>query len=299
VSYSASGGQWRISADGHEATIVEVGGGLREYSADGVPVVYSYAEDEPAPGSAGAQLVPWPNRIRDGKYAFRGRAYQLPLTEPARHNASHGLLRWASWRCVASSAGSVTVACTVPPQSGYPFQLAVTTRYAVSGEGLAVEHEVTNTGVDAAPFGFGAHPYLYVPGSAVDDLVLHLPGATDRVISDDRLLPVGREEVAGTPYDFSSPRPIGTVELDTAFAGVDGPVTLSTADGRGVALWRDESFGWVQVFTSDALPPPRKRASVAVEPMTCPADAFNTGDGLLVLAPGETWRGSWGLSPLG
>jgi aldose 1-epimerase len=299
VGYSASGGQWRISADGHEATIVEVGGGLREYSAGGIPQVLGYAPDAVAPGSAGAQLVPWPNRIRDGKYTFGGSAYQLPLTEPARLNASHGLLRWASWRCVASSADSVTVACTVPPQSGYPFQLAVSTRYAVSARGLAVSHEVTNTGVDEAPFGFGAHPYLFVSRATVDDLLLHLPGATDRVVTDERLLPVTREAVAGTPYDFSAPRPIGTVELDTAFAGVDGPVTLSTADGRGVALWRDAAFGWVQVFTSDALAPPRRRASVAVEPMTCPADAFNSGEDLLVLAPGETWRGSWGISPLG
>jgi aldose 1-epimerase len=299
VGYSASGQQWRISAAGHEATVVEVGGGLREYGVGGVPLLYGYAEDEPAPSSAGAQLVPWPNRIRDGRYTFRGTARQLPLTEPKFHNASHGLARWSLWRPTAVSPDSVTLACTVPPQSGYPFRLDVSTTYTVSARGLEVSHEVTNTGVDDAPFGFGAHPYLYVPGTDTDDLVLHLPGATDRVVTDDRCLPVGREAVAGTPYDFSSPRRIGTVELDTAFAGVDGPVTLSTADGRGVALWRDESFPWVQVFTSDVLAEPRRRASVAVEPMTCPADAFNTGDGLLVLAPGESWRGRWGIGPLG
>jgi aldose 1-epimerase len=299
VGYSASGEQWQISADGHEATVVEVGGGLRGYTVDGVPQILGYPPDAPAPSSAGAQLVPWPNRIRDGRYTFRGTERQLPLSDPARHNAGHGLLRWASWRCVEHVPDAVTVACTVPPQSGYPFRLAVSTRYSVSARGLAVEHEVTNTGVDDAPLGFGAHPYLYLVGSTVDDLVLHLPGATHRVVTDDRGLPVSREAVAGTPYDFSSPRRIGGLELDTAFAGVDGPVTLSTKDGRGVSLWRDEAFGWVQVFTSDSLAPPRWRASVAVEPMTCPADAFNSGVDLIVSAPGETWRGSWGISPLG
>jgi aldose 1-epimerase len=66
-----------------------------------------------------------------------------------------------------------------------------------------------------------------------------------------------------------------------------------------MTLWMDEAFRWVQVFTADALPEPRRRRGVAVEPMTCPPDAFNSGEDLLVLAPGETWRGSWGISPLG
>ena len=299
MGYSASGEQWQISAGGHEATVVEVGGGLREYTVDGVPQILGYAADVPAPSSAGAQLVPWPNRIRDGRYTFGGVTQQLPLVEPKLGNASHGLLRWASWRCVSVERAAVTLECTVNPQSGYPHRLSVSTRYEVSTRGLAVSHEVTNTGVDEAPFGFGAHPYLYVDGATVDELELHLPGARERVLTDARSLPVGREDVAGTEFDFSLPRRVGALELDTAFSGVDGPVTLSTSDGRGVSLWMDEGFRWVQVFTSDVLPPPRRRRAVAVEPMTCPADAFNSGEDLLVLAPGENWRGSWGISPLG
>jgi hypothetical protein len=68
----ASGQQWNLAADGHEATVVEVGGGVREYSVDGVPQLLGYAPDQVAPGSAGALLVPWPNRIRDGRYTFDG-----------------------------------------------------------------------------------------------------------------------------------------------------------------------------------------------------------------------------------
>jgi aldose 1-epimerase len=300
TGFVASGQQWNLAADGHEATVVEVGGGVREYAVDGVPQLLGYAPDQMAPGSAGALLVPWPNRIRDGRYSFDGAEQQLALTDPKKHNASHGLLRWAPWRAVEVAPDAVTLEALVPPQPGYPHRLVVRTRYGVGPTGLRVDHEVTNAGPSDAPFGFGAHPYLYVDGSTVDALLLHLPGTTERLITDDRGLPIGREEVAGTGYDFTEPRRIGTTELDTAFAVPAGEVTLSTIDGRrGMTLWMDGAFRWVQVFTADALPAPRRRKAVAVEPMTCPPDAFNSGEDLVVLAPGGTWRGSWGITPLG
>jgi aldose 1-epimerase len=298
TGFVASGQQWNLAADGHEATVVEVGGGVREYSVGGVPQLLGYAPDQVAPGSAGALLVPWPNRIRDGRYTFDGADRQLPLTEPAKHNASHGLLRWANWHAVGTAPDAVTLEAVVPPQPGYPHRLVARTRYGVGPAGLRADHEVTNAGPSDAPFGFGAHPYLYVEGSTVDDLLLHLPGTTERVLTDERSLPVGRTAVAGTGYDFRVPRRIGTAQLDTAFTRPAGEVTLSTVEGRGMTLWMDGAFRWVQVFTADVLPEPRRRRGVAVEPMTCPPDAFNSGEDLIVLAPGQTWRGSWGISPL-
>jgi aldose 1-epimerase len=296
--YSASGEQWQIRSGPHVATVVEVGGGLREYTVDGVPQVFGYALDQQAPNSAGAVLVPWPNRIRDGKYSLDRTGHQLPLTEPKSHNAIHGLLRWVSWRPTAVADDAVTLECTVHPQPGYPNRLSVQLTYTVGGDGLRVDILVWNTGLSAAPFGFGAHPYLYVEGVAVDDLLLHLPGATQRLVTDARGLPADRADVAGTEYDFTEPRPLGGVRLDTAFGGVRGEATLSAVDGRGVRLWMGEGFRWVQVFTSDVLPEPRRRRAVAVEPMTCPPDAFNSGEDLIRLTPGDTWQGSWGLSPL-
>ncbi len=62
---AASGTQWTIAADGHEAVLVEVGGGLREYRVDGTDLVDGYAADEVCPACAGQVLAPWPNRIRD------------------------------------------------------------------------------------------------------------------------------------------------------------------------------------------------------------------------------------------
>ncbi|MFK4241896.1 aldose 1-epimerase family protein [Micromonospora chokoriensis] len=298
-----SGAQWTISAAGHEAVIVEVGGGLRTYRHDGVDLVDGYRTDEVSPGCAGQVLAPWPNRIRDGRYAFGERTHQLPLTEPERHVAIHGLVNWVPWRLLEQSEDAVTVGYDLPPQPGYPWPLRLLSRWSVGADGLRVEHEVTNTGEEAAPFGFSVHPYLQLPGVAVDDLVMRLPTRT-RMLVDGRLLPVGVTPVAGTEYDWTSPRRIGAAELDLCFGEVirdaDGgsSVSLAAPDGSaGVSIWADAEFGWWQVFTGDALVGERHRRSVAIEPMTCPPDAFRSGRDLLTLKPGTTWRGAWGIRP--
>jgi aldose 1-epimerase len=283
---------------------VEVGGGLRTYDADGVPVIAGFAESEMCTGCAGQLLAPWPNRIRDGRYTFAEHAYQLSLTEAERHNAIHGLVNWTCWHPVEVGEDAVTLAVDLPPQPGYPWPLRLTTRWSVGESGLTSTTTATNVGEVPCPFGFAAHPYLAPPaGTAVDDLLLHVP-AEQRLLVDGRLLPIGAARVAGTEFDFSSPRRIGALVLDTAFGGVtrdpDGAstVTVSTVDGAGVRIWADAGFGWWQVFTADTLTAERKRAAVAVEPMTCPPDAFRSRRDLITLEPGETWSGTWGVARL-
>ncbi|MEV0809887.1 aldose 1-epimerase family protein [Micromonospora sp. NPDC050200] len=298
-----SGTQWTIAADGHEAVVVEVGGGLRSYRHDGVDYVDGYGVDEMCPGSAGQVLAPWPNRIRDGQYAFGEHALQLALTEPARNNAMHGLVNWVSWHLVEQSADAVTVGYDLPPTPGYPWALRLRTRFSVGADGLRVAHEATNLGAEAAPFGFSMHPYLRLPGVPVDEVSLRVPGRI-RVLLDSRLLPVGATAVAGTEYDFTEPRPIGGAVLDVAFGDLirdaDGGSTVALAAPDGSAalhVWADRKFGWWQVFTGDTLTGERHRRSVAVEPMTCPADAFRSGKDVITLEPGASWRGAWGVRP--
>jgi len=299
-----SGEQWTIAAAGHEAVVVEVGGGLRQYTADGVAVIDGYAEDQMCPGSAGHVLAPWPNRIRDGRYSFGGTAYQLPLTEPDRHNAIHGLVQWARWRATESaSADALTVECDVPPQPGYPWALALRTTWRIGPDGLQAAHTATNLDATPCPFGFSVHPYVVLADVAVSDLKLRVPGR-NRLLLDGRLLPIGAARVHGSEFDFTDARRIGTLELDNTFGDLireaDGGsrVTLSTEDGRGVEVWADQAFGWWQVYTGDTLPGERHRRSVAVEPMTCPPDTFRSGRDLVVLEPGETWQGAWGIRPV-
>lgn len=299
VSRALSGEQWGIEAGGHRATLVEVGGGIREYTVDGVPVLDGYRGDELCPGGAGQQLAPWPNRVGGGRYTFHGEERQLALTEPAAGNAIHGLVRWLPWRRIAGTPDSLTLACQLPAQPGYPWSLDLTTRWTVSRFGLRVEHAATNLASAPAPFGLGCHPYLRLPG-ALDDWTLHLP-AGKILCTDDRSLPVGEKTASGTELDFSTPRRLGGTVLDTAYTDLDRSdagtvdVTLTNAEGGRLTLWADESFRWIQAFTGGTLPAPRTRRGLAIEPMTCPPDALRTGRDLIVLAPGETWWGAWGI----
>ncbi len=302
---SPSGAQWEITSGEQRAVVVEVGGGLRSFTFGDAPVVDGYAADELCPGGNGQVLLPWPNRIRDGKYSFGGHAMQLGLTEPAAGNAIHGLTKWLEWRPVEVAADRVTLECHVVPQPGYPWPLRARTTWSIGDDGLRADHEVTNQGHDPVPFGLGVHPYLQIEGVAVDDLVLTLP-THSRLLVDGRLLPMGEAKVAGGPFDFTEPRRIGDAHLDTAFGDVvrdergGSKATLANADGSRVReIWADDQFGWWQVYTGDTLHGERLRRSVAIEPMTCPPDAFRSGRDVITIEPGQSWRGSWGIRAVG
>ncbi len=289
-----SGAQYRIAAGDQEATIVEVGGGLRTYTVAGAPVLEGYEVDEMASGGRGQLLIPWPNRIGDGRYRFRGADLQLALTEPSRQNASHGLVRWANWTAVAHAPDRVVMALTVHPQPGYPFTLALSVEYLLDATGLSVTTTATNRGHRPCPYGAGAHPYVTVGTDLVDDAVLHVPAGTWLPV-DDRGIPTGSAPVDGTPNDFRRPRRIGDLVLDTAFTDLAG--AQAVLDGpRRVTVWWDDSYRWLMVFTGDTLDPARRRRGLAMEPMTCPPNAFVTGEGLRTLDPEESWTTTWGIA---
>jgi aldose 1-epimerase len=289
--------EWSIELGAHAAVIDETGGGLRSYHVDGEPVVDGYAAGERPPGGAGQVLAPWPNRIRDGRYDFAGRTHELTLTEPEHSNAIHGLVRRLPWQAARRGTSAITVECTISNEPGYPFGLRLVTTWSLTDDGLRVEHEADGLGPGPAPFGLGVHPYLLVPDVPADELDLTVPAA-EVVSNDERGLPTELTPVAQSQLDFRSPRRIGGTVIDNAFTGIGPERTVRLAGAHSsVELWLDESFRWVQVFTADTLPEPRRRRSVAVEPMTCPADAFNSGTDLITLEPGQTWRGSWGIRP--
>lgn len=295
-----SGEQFVIADGDDEATIVEVGGGLRRYARAGSDVTFTYGDDDLPPKCCGAVLVPWPNRLRGGTYSFDGDTYQLPLTEPAKRNAIHGLGRWARWSCIRHEPSVCTMALDIPPQTGWPFEVRVEVTYAISAQdGLTVTIVATNRGARRAPFGAGFHPYLSLGTRSLADVRLRVPAA-QRLVVDEAQIPIGHQDVAGTPYDFRRGKRLHDHRLDDAFAGVsmtDGRAAVDVQIARGGArVWFDSAFSYVQVFTIDMLD--RGLPGIAVEPMTCPADAFNTGAGLIVLEPGSAWTGAWGIHPL-
>jgi aldose 1-epimerase len=294
-----SGAQWTVESGDHRAVVVEVGGGLRAYTVGGREVLDGYAESEICPSAAGQVLVPWPNRLRDGRYSFQGTSHQLAITEPATHTSIHGLARFVPWRLLAQTPASVTVGLDLPAQPGYPWSLRLTNHYELSVDGLTVIHEAVNLTDTDAPFGLGIHPYLRPPGGVVDDVVARVPART-RLLVDSRSLPIGAAKIADTDYDYAIPRRIGAARLDLAFGGVvsdengHSQVTL-TGGGETVRVWADSAFHWWQLYTADTARLDRRRRSIAVEPMTCPPDALRSGRDLVVLAPGAGWLGTWGI----
>ena len=294
-----TGQQWTIGHGPFEATIVEVGGGLRTMTRNGVDVVAGYAADETCASGRGQQLMPWPNRIRDGRYPCEGHDQQLPITEVARGNASHGLVRWALWELVDSTDESVTVGYRLHPQPGWDHHLDLRTTYVLDDSGLVVTAAARNVGRAAAPCGYGAHPYLAIGATDLRDVGLTIPAAS-WVEVDERLLPRTTRPVEHTDLDFRTACRVGDVRLDTAYTDVlrdeDGMWRCTVAAGdRRATLWADAAFGWLQVFT--AIAEERKgEVGIAVEPMTCPADAFNSGTSLVVLEPGQEWTGTWGIA---
>jgi aldose 1-epimerase len=272
-----SGEQIEIRAGDQRAVVVEVGAGLRSYAVSDHDVLDGYDAEQMAGSGRGQVLIPWPNRIQDGAYEFAGTQHQLSLNEPAAGNAIHGLVRWASWSTGQREADRVALAYTLHPQPGYPFSLDLSIEYVLSDEGLRVTTSATNVGPVGCPYGSGQHPYLTLGTEKVD--------------------------IAGTEYDFREPRPIGATKLDHAFTDLqrddDGlaRVELREPDsGDTLTLWLGESYRYLQLFTGDPLPDVDRR-SVAVEPMTCAPNAFRSGDGLLVLEPGESATATWGIQP--
>lgn len=286
-------GDWR-------ATVVEVGGGLRTLEQAGQAVLDGYPEDAMASSGRGAVLVPWPNRLHTGTYTWDGVTGKAALDEPEQHNAIHGLARHRSWTPTDRSDSSVTMRLLLRPQPGYPFTVSFAVRYELGDDGLTVSMNATNEGDRDAPYGCGMHPYLTAETDLVDEAVLQVPAAT-WLPTGPCQLPLDAEPVDGTPYDFREPRPIGKLKIDNGFTDLErdadgrAVVALASPAGRRVELWLDEAFRYLQVFTGDTLPADRRRRSAAVEPMTCPADAFRSGTDVIRLTPGDTTTATWGI----
>jgi aldose 1-epimerase len=298
--------EYRIEGGGYSAVVLGLGAAVRELTHEGRPLVVPFGPDEEMPNFRGAFVAPWPNRIPDGRYSFDGSDFELPINEPERGTALHGLVFDIPWTLVEHTGSAVSLGCTIEPTESYPFAIALHARFSVDGDGFRTDVTALNTGSRRAPYGVCPHPYLVAGPSPLDEWVLELPAATVLTVTPDRLLPVAKEAVSGTPFDFRTAHPLADVQIDHAFTDIardaSGLATVRVTDpagGTGTALIWDETCPWVQIHTAD-LPkkPESTRLGLAVEPMTCPPDAFNTGEDLVVLEPGATHRTGWTIRAL-
>ncbi|WP_455904160.1 aldose 1-epimerase family protein [Microbacterium sp.] len=294
-SASPTGTQVHLQLGDVSAQIAQVGASLRSLRIGAVDLIAPYPLDSPTPSCSGVVLAPWPNRVRDGLWNDEGTERQLAITEPKFGNASHGLLRFAAYD-IADSASATTLSATIFPQTGYPYLIETSVTYVLRADGIDVTHALTNRSATEAPVALGTHPFLTIGDVDPHDLVLRVPAQT-AIDTDERMLPVGTRPAEGVLRDGVR---LGDITLDTGFTDLsrdaDGLVrhSLTAPDGRRLTLWQGAGFDVVQVYTTDKYP--GQSLAVAIEPMTAPADALNSGVGLRRLNPGETWTLEWGIT---
>ena len=280
--------------------LVEVGGGIRSYAVGDREVLDGYSVDAMVDGARGQPLIPWPNRLHSGRYTWDGVEHTVPMDEPEQQNALHGVTRWRSWTAERDTEASVRMCLRLLPCPAYPFSLDLSVHYRLDDDGLTVTTSATNLGTGDAPYAAGAHPYLRLSAGRIDRALLQVP-ARSWLPPGPSQIPIGREPVQDSPYDFRTPRPIGPLHMDHAFTDLDrdadrrATVVLSD-DQERVELWMDGGYPYVELFTGDTLPDAgRRRQGLGVEPMTCAPDAFRTGEDLVRLEPGGSWSAQWGI----
>lgn len=293
-SASPTGTQVYLQLGDVSAQVAQVGASLRSLRIGSVDLIAPYPIDAPTPSCSGVVLAPWPNRVRDGLWDDEGAARQLAITEPKFRNASHGLLRFTAYD-IEESASATALSATIFPQTGYPYLVETSVTYVLHAEGIDVTHTLTNRSATAAPVALGTHPFVTIGDVDAHDLVLRVPAQT-QFTTDERMLPTGTVPADAALRDGVR---LGDVSLDTGYTDLDRDAdglvrhSLTAPDGRRVTLWQGTGFDVVQVYTTDKYP--GQPLAVAIEPMTAPADALNSGVGLRRLAPGETWTLQWGI----
>jgi aldose 1-epimerase len=248
---------------------------------------------------ASALLYPFPSRVFQGNYRFDGETYALPVNESMHENAIHGFVHPKPFQVVRQEATpehallSIAYAYTgdVP---GYPFPFRLTVTYALSAQGLTLEFEALNTGVNRSPAAFGWHPYFTLNNTETDNLTLTLPAKT-MVTLDEHMIANGRQPA---PTERLGTFSLKEVELDTPwvaeFSDADGNKQAKTrlqwpSEDVALEITQSDSLGYVVVYT------PTRRDSIAIEPQTANVNAFNNGEGLTILNPGETLSGQIGV----
>jgi len=245
-----------------------------------------------------SKLIPFPNRIKDGKYEFSGKSYRLPINHPAENHAIHGFIYDKEFKVTNTEINKIEASIDLEyihdgNIEGYPFKFVTEMIYTFTQEdGLNCQTLVQNLGETSMPFGDGWHPYFKFD-KKVDDLMLKVP--TDiKTMVDERMIPTGEK----IQFDnFSELKKLDQVNLDSGFriAGEAGLVETELFDPETnikIIVYQEtgeKKYNFLQVY----IPP--LRDSIAIEPMTCNIDGFNNKDGLIVLEPGEVFEGNYGV----
>jgi aldose 1-epimerase len=247
-------------------------------------------------------LFPWPNRVRNGRFTFGRRDYQVPLS-PGMQHANHGLVRnrpWSATVCEATTHAAVVESeirsADFPELADqYPSAFQLTVRYRLVARSLRIDARVTNVGDEPLPFGFGLHPYLRVPlGVGSRRAACELRVAAAEIWELDNHLPTGQRLAVSGRFDLRQFRALDDETYDDVFTALDAPFSAALRDplSRREILVEGQGgrFRELVVFA------PASRPVVCLEPYTCVTDALNLAargieTGLRVLQPRERWTG--------
>jgi aldose 1-epimerase len=294
----------RTTANGVlSATISSVAASLREFSVGEIELVEPYGEHEPAPYCAGQVMSPWVNRLDHGKWTYQGQVLSNPITIVDQDNANHGLLLDHSYDLVEQSENQVTLLARIEPTEGYPFTVETEVTYALVDDGLVVTHRAVNLSSVAAPYATGAHPYFKFGTVDAAELTIRSAAATLTKV-DDRQIPVGLVPTINSEFDLRAGVRLAGNHIDQDFTDLPRDAAglahtyLTAPDGRGIDVWQDQSFKHVVIFTPNYFPTIEGETThaAAIEPSTAAPNAFNNGQDLLWLEPGQSFEATWGVT---
>ena len=277
-----------ISTSGVSAIISTEGAALIGLAVDNFDLIEPNTRDGLY---AGKILAPWPNRIKDGKYSFNKKNYQLPINEVSKNNSLHGLVANSLWEITFQNHSKVILKYLLDQPAIYPGKLQLQVTYEIIESGIEITVLSENVGGISAPYGVSIHTYL-VAGESVknNELFLQIPADQFLEVDAERLLPIKLQPVTGTNFDFIDSKKISDLFIDHAFkysSNYPRSISLLNAEGQGAEVIFDDQSKWIQIHTADRDLQGDSRMAVAIEPMTCPPDAFNSGIDLIVLEPGK------------
>jgi len=243
--------------------------------------------------SASFPLIPYSNRIRDGRFSFAEQTYQLPLNFGDHPHSIHGVAWQSSWQPIRITAAKAVI--ELDYRSGdWPFPFRAVQSFELDGAALRQEIAVTNTHDVPAPAGLGVHPYFPRHGGAV------LQAEAEFVwLTDETCLPT--ERVACPPnWDLGHGIDVDNLLCDNQFEPWNGRASIKWPDqGLSLDLEASGDLDRLVVYA------PEDEDFFCVEPVSHITDAFNRSaegmapeaSGMRILAPGETWRVWLRLNP--
>ncbi len=281
---------------GSKAVVSTTGAALWELSIDSNQLITKAAD--PIKVFAGSVLAPWPNRLAKGEWVDDfGQLHKLEINEPGRNNAHHGLVFDSEFSIKQQTKNSVVLETDLVSPNGYPFNLSIRISYLLDSSGLSCEFSATNNGDKAAPFVIGFHPYFTIRNSEKSKLTLP---AQSFYAQNENKIPIERQNVSGTGYDFRVGKALTGVALDDTFTDFEfvneeAVSVLETTDWK-IELSQSKNLGYTVVYLTDSYESELGTVSaIALEPASGPPNALNSKDGLVSIDPASTFSGSWSV----